>query len=87
MTLTIWRHPKIGCHDGLFVLKTMLNMRKNHNLPSYVRFVDLVKACVTANYNLLFDILERYGAPPRFVSGIERIYKDLVVVLKIEKGR
>jgi hypothetical protein len=75
----------LGCRDGLFVLKTMLNMRKNHNLPSYVGFVDLVKAYDTANHDLLFDILERYGAPPRFVLAIERIYKDLVVVLKIEK--
>ncbi len=69
----------------LFVLKTMLNMRKNHNLPSYIGFVNLVKAYDTANHDLLFDILERYGAPPRFVLAIERIYKDLVVVLKIEK--
>ena len=77
--------PKLGCHDSLFVLKTMLNMRKNHNLPSYVGFVNLVKAYNTANQDLLFNILERYGAPPRFVLAIERIYKDLVVVLKIEK--
>jgi hypothetical protein len=63
----------------------MLNMQKNHNLPSYVGFVDLVKAYDTANHDLLIDILEKYGAPPRFASAIERIYKDLVVVLKIEK--
>ena len=55
--------PELGCCDGLFVLKTMLNMRKNHNLLSYVGFVDLVKAYNTANHDLLFDILERYGAP------------------------
>ena len=77
--------PKLSCCNGLFVLKTMLNMRKTHNLPSYVGFVDLVKAYDTANHDLLFDILERYDAPPWFVLAIERIYKDLVVVLKIEK--
>ena len=36
--------PELGCRDGLFVLKTLLTMRKNHNLPSHVAFVDLVKA-------------------------------------------
>ncbi len=45
----------------------------------------MVKAYDTANHDLLIDILEKYGAPPQFASAIERIYKDLVVVLKIEK--
>ncbi len=31
--------PELGCRDGLYVLKTLLTMRKNHNLPSYVAFV------------------------------------------------
>ena len=26
----------LGCHDGLSVLKTMLNLRKNHNLLSHM---------------------------------------------------
>jgi hypothetical protein len=56
--------PELGCRDGLFVLKTLLTMRKNHNLPSYVAFVDLVKAYDTANHALLLDLLIRYGAPP-----------------------
>jgi hypothetical protein len=77
--------PELGCRDGLFVLKTMLNMQKNHNLLSYVSFVDLVKTYDTANHNLLIDILEQHGAPPRFAAVIECIYKDLAVVLKIKK--
>ena len=56
--------PELGCWDGLFTLKTILNTRRNHNLASYVGFVDLVKAYDTANQDLLLCILERYGAPP-----------------------
>jgi hypothetical protein len=77
--------PDLGCRDGLFVLKTMLTLQKNNNLPSYIGFVDLVKAYDTANHALLFDILERYSALPKFVNAVKRIYQDLVVVLKIEK--
>ncbi len=35
--------PNFGCCDGLFGLKTMLNIQKYHNLPSHVGFVDFVK--------------------------------------------
>ncbi len=50
--------PELGCRDGLFVLKTLLTMQKNHNLPSYVAFVDLVKAYDMANHSLILGILE-----------------------------
>jgi hypothetical protein len=56
--------PTLGCQDGLFTLKTLLNVHKNHNVLSFVAFVDLVKANNTASHNLLLKILEKYGAPP-----------------------
>jgi hypothetical protein len=63
--------PTIGCQDGLFTLKMLLNAHKNHDLPSFVAFVDLVKAYDTANHDLLLKILEKYGAPPKFVTAIK----------------
>ena len=36
----------LGCSDGLFTIKTLLNMRKNHNLATHIAFVDLVKAMI-----------------------------------------
>jgi hypothetical protein len=77
--------PELGCRDGLFTLKALLNTRRNHDLASYIGFVDLVKAYDTANHDLLLRILERYGAPPKFVTAIKTIYTDNVCVLKIEK--
>ena len=77
--------PGLGCRDGLFTLKALLNARRNHNLATYVGFVDLVKAYDTANHALLLHILERYGAPPKFVAAIQTIYTDNICVLKIEK--
>ena len=63
--------PTRGCQDGLFTLKTLLNAHKNHDLPLFVAFVDLVKAYDTANHNLLLKVLEKYGAPPKFVAAIK----------------
>ena len=75
---------EIGCRDGLFTLKALLNARHNHDLASYVGFVNLVKAYDTANHMLLIDILRKYGAPPKFVTAIETIYRNNTCVLKIE---
>ena len=66
--------PTLGCQDGLFTLKTLLNAHKNHNLSLFVAFVDLVKAYDTNNRELLLKILEKYGAPPKFVAAIKTIY-------------
>ena len=48
-------------------------------------FIDLVKAYDTANHKMLLLVLEKYGAPPKFVSAVEKMYKNNIVVLKIEK--
>ena len=38
--------PGVGCQDGSFMIKTMLHLRHNHNLPTWVMFADLVKALI-----------------------------------------
>ena len=78
--------PKIGCSDGLFTIKTILNMGKNHNLPTFVAFFDLFKAFDTYGHELLIKVLERCGAPPKFFSAIHRMYQNLIVVLKVGNG-
>ena len=57
--------PGIGWQDGIFTIKTILYTRQNHSLSTYVDFVDLVKESDTVNHDLLIDILERYGDPPK----------------------
>ncbi len=74
---------EIGCRNGMITLKTLLNTRRNHDLPSFVGFVDLAKAYNTANHELLLSILEKYGALPKFVGAVWKMYSNNIVVLKI----
>ena len=54
-------------------------------MPTYVEFVDLVKAFDTVDHNLMLHILKKYGGPPKLRSSIAIMYQDLKVVLKIRK--
>eukprot|EP00978_Attheya_sp_CCMP212_P032113 scaffold123778_cov40-Attheya_sp.AAC.2 len=69
--------PLRGCQGGLFVIRTMLELRRNHNLPTWALFVDLVKALDTANHALMYRILRKYGVvPPQLCNVIKRLYDD-----------
>jgi len=77
--------PGRGCQDGLYTLRSALQLRRSHNLPTHALFVDLVKAFDTANHDLLFPLLEKYGVPPKLTSVIRRLYTDTLVKLRIGK--
>ena len=76
--------PNVECQDGSFTLKSLLHLRRQHDLPTFVAFVDLVKAFDFANHTLVVEILQQYGAPSKICSAIERMYQNLKVVIKIE---
>ena len=45
--------PEIGCHEGIFTLKTFLHARRSHDLIStHVAFINLVKAYDTIDHEL-----------------------------------
>ena len=67
------------------MIKMLLHTRHNHDLLTYVAFVELIKAFDTVDHALMLQILKKYGAPPRLRSSIARMYHDLKVVLKIGK--
>ena len=77
--------PQSGCQDANYTLKTLLHLRRQHNLGTFVVFADLVKAFDTSDHALIVDILRKYGAPPKICNSIERLYSDLHVTLKIGK--
>ena len=71
--------------EQISIIKTLLHLLRNHNLPTWVAFADLVKAFDTSNHQLMVMILARYGCPPNLCDTITRMYKDSIVKLVIDE--
>jgi len=52
------------------VVQVALQLCKEHQLDTYVLFVDLVEAFNTADHEILFQLLEKYGAASNLVNVI-----------------
>ena len=75
--------PGVGCQDIVFTLKTLIHLRHNYNLPSWVSFACLVKYFNTSNQKFLVSIPSRHGTLPHFCSEI--MYENSVLRLIVGK--
>ena len=73
------QYAMVGCTDALYVIKSALQLRKEHGLDTHILFVDLVKAYDMANHEILFPLLKKYGVPPKLVKTICKLHKDFKV--------
>jgi hypothetical protein len=77
--------PFVGCRDAIYTIRSMLQMRRHHNLPTWAQHVDLVKAFNTANHELLFKLLSKFGVPDLLVDVIRRLHHDTEIKIKVGK--
>jgi hypothetical protein len=63
----------------------MLQLQRYPNLPMWALFIDLVKAFDTANHDLLFRLLLKYGVPDHLVNVVQQLYHDMEIKLKVSK--
>jgi hypothetical protein len=59
-----------GTNDTTYCLRSTLQLCKEHQQDTYLLFIDLIKAFDTANHDLLFAILEKYGTPRELIDVI-----------------
>jgi hypothetical protein len=72
-----------GTIDDLFTISVGLQKSNEHNIETWVLFVDLLKAFDTLPRDALFAVLRRYGLLNDFVSIIIRIHKNSMIKVKI----
>ena len=69
--------PERGTTDASFSLKQALRKRREHGLETWVVFIDLVKAFDRVPREMLWEVLLRYGVPPKLVSLLRALHAHL----------
>ena len=77
--------PERSTADVQFIIKNALQTKRAHGLSTYILFVDLVKAFDTANRDLIYTILAKYGALAELISAIERLHTHFHLEFKLDK--
>jgi hypothetical protein len=76
-----------GSTDGTFVLRSAVQTRQQHNLPTWVLFADLDKAFDMVSHGLMLALIKRYGAPKDLVRIINMMYTNVSVRLQVGKEK
>ena len=69
--------------DGAFTVINALRKRQEHNLESFVAFIDLIKAFDSISREALWQILLKFGFPRHFVRVVMRLHTNAVMKFKI----
>ena len=63
--------------DMVFTVRQVQEKCLEQNLDLYTVFIDLTKAFDTVNREALWDVLARYGCPPKFIQIIRLFHVDM----------
>ena len=77
--------PGRGCTDAIFTIKIALKKRREHGTESWVFFLDLVKAFHRIPRELLWNILAKFGVPPKLISLLRALHVDFKVKFTVDK--
>ena len=65
----------------IFSLRQLQEKCNEHNKDLYVAFIDLAKAFDTVNRELLWQILERFGTPPKFLTVLKKLHEGMLATV------
>ena len=73
-----------GTADANFILKSVLRKRKEHDLETWVLFIDVLKAFDKIDRHRLWLILDILGVPPKMIMVLRSLYKNRTAELTME---
>ena len=78
--------PNRGTADMIFTVRQLQEKCREQNKPLYMAFIDLTKAFDTVDRELLWEVLARYGCPPKFIRIIRLLHDQMMATVLISGG-
>lgn len=76
-----------SCADCIFSINQIIEKHREHNLPTYMIFVDYEKAFDNVCRNKLWIIMKQKGIPQHLISAIKSLYVENKIVIGTSKER
>nr|CAB3230289.1 craniofacial development protein 2-like [Phallusia mammillata] len=75
-----------SCCDQIFVLRNIVEQCLAFQKPLFVNFIDFRKAFDSVHRNTVWQVLQKYGVPLRFIDTFKNIYEGSSCCVKVQSG-
>ena len=72
--------------DMMFVVRRLQELARKKDTPLYLCFLDLTKAYDPVDRTLLWDVLARFGVPPRMLAVIRQFHDGMQACVRLDDG-
>ena len=76
--------PGRGCNDAVYTVKMVMKKRREHSQETWILFLDLVKAFDRVPRALLWELLGKFGVPPKLVRLLKVLHVGVSVKFEVD---
>ena len=70
----------------MFVVRRLQELARKKGTPLYLCFIDLTKADDSVDRTPLWDVLARFGVPPRMLAVIREFHDGVQACVRLDDG-
>ena len=78
--------PQRSTVDMMFVVRRLQELARRKDTPLYLCFIDLTEAYDAVDRTLMWDVLTRFGVPPRMLAAIRKFHDDMQTCVRLDYG-
>ena len=76
--------PQRSTVDMMYVVRRLQKLARKKDTPLYMCFIDLTKAYDSVDRSLLWDVLDRFGVPPRMLAVIREFHTGMQACVRLD---